>query len=143
MTDLLYLVLLLTRKITHCFRFFSLVLVSVLRTSINVLSKSKSKNYVTWIANLTKLFLSVYLWSIHPPSGQPTLPLVNPFSGQPVLVQTGSGPNLFWSKPVLVQTRSGPNPFSSKPVLIQTHSNSRSSWNGSHRSCFNWSLFIT
>ena len=34
-------------------------LVSVLRTSINVLSKSKSKNYVTWIANLTKLFLSV------------------------------------------------------------------------------------
>ena len=30
-------------------------LVSVLETSINVLSKSKSRNYVTW----TKLFLSV------------------------------------------------------------------------------------
>ena len=27
--------------------------------SINVLSKSKSRNYVTWITNLTKLFLSV------------------------------------------------------------------------------------
>ena len=39
---------------------FSLILVSVLRTSIYVLSKSKSRNYVTWIANLTKLFLSVY-----------------------------------------------------------------------------------
>ena len=36
-------------------------MVSVLTTSINVLSKSKSKNYVTWIANLTKLFLSVYV----------------------------------------------------------------------------------
>ena len=31
-------------------------MVSVLRTSINVLSKSKSRNYVTWIANLTKYF---------------------------------------------------------------------------------------
>ena len=77
---------------------------------------------------------------------------VNMFSGQPVLRSTRSGPNPFWSKPVLVQTRSRsnpflskpvlvqtlsrPNPFSSKPVLIQTHSNSRSSWNGSHRSCF-------
>ena len=36
-------------------------MVSVLRTSINVLSKSKSRNYVTWIPNLTKLFLSVFL----------------------------------------------------------------------------------
>ena len=34
-------------------------LVSVLRTSIKVLSKSKSTNYVTWIAKLPKLFLSV------------------------------------------------------------------------------------
>ena len=34
-------------------------LVSVLRTSINLLSKSKSTNYVTWIAKLPKLFLSV------------------------------------------------------------------------------------
>ena len=40
-------------------------LVSVLRASINVLSKSKSKNYVTWIANLTKLFLSVYSTTFH------------------------------------------------------------------------------
>jgi hypothetical protein len=48
-------------EITCYFRLFSLVLVSVLRTSINVLSKSKSKNYDTWIANLTKLFLSVHI----------------------------------------------------------------------------------
>ena len=83
---------------------------------------------------------------------------VNPFSGQHVLRSTCSGPNPFWSKPVLVQTRSRPNPFSSKPVLtqtrshpnpfspkpvlIQTHSNSRSSWNGSHRSCFCWMLYF-
>ena len=46
-------------KVTCYFRLFSSVLVSVPRTSINVLSKSKSRNYVTWIANLTKLFLSV------------------------------------------------------------------------------------
>ena len=50
----------LARKVTCYFWLFSSVLVSVLRTSINVLSKSKSKNYITWIANLTKLFLSVY-----------------------------------------------------------------------------------
>ena len=56
----LYLVLHLALKVTCYFRLFSSVLVSVLRTSINVLSKSKSRNYVTWIANLTKLFLSVY-----------------------------------------------------------------------------------
>ena len=59
-TDFLYLVLHLACKVTCYFRLFSSVLVSVLRTSINVLLKSKSKNYVTWIANLTKLFLSVY-----------------------------------------------------------------------------------
>ena len=58
-TNFLYLVLHLACKVTCYFLLFSLVLVSVLRTSINVLSKSKSKNYVTWIANLTKLFLSV------------------------------------------------------------------------------------
>ena len=60
MTDFLYLVLHLACKVTCYFQLFSSVLVSVLRTSINVLSKSKSKNYVTWIANLTKLFLSVH-----------------------------------------------------------------------------------
>ena len=54
-TNFLYLVLHLAHKVT----LFSSVLVSVLRTSINVLSKCKSRNYVTWIANLTKLFLSV------------------------------------------------------------------------------------
>ena len=59
-TDFLYLVLHLARKVTCYFRLVCLVLVSVPRTSINVLSKSKSKNYVTWIANLTKLFLSVF-----------------------------------------------------------------------------------
>ena len=59
-TDFLYLVLHLACKVTCYFQLFSSVLVSVLRTSINVLSKSKSRNYVTWIANLTKLFLSVY-----------------------------------------------------------------------------------
>ena len=59
-TGFLYLVLHLTRKVTFYFRLFSSVLVSVLRTSINVLSKSKSRNYIKWIANLTKLFLSVY-----------------------------------------------------------------------------------
>ena len=58
-TDFLYLVLHLACKVTCYFQLFSLVLVSVLRTSISVLSKSKSRNYVTWIANLTKLFLSV------------------------------------------------------------------------------------
>ena len=47
-------------KVTCYFQLFSSVLLSVLRTSINVLSKSKSRNYVTWIANLTKSFLSVY-----------------------------------------------------------------------------------
>ena len=62
-TNFLYLVLHLACKVTCYFRLFSLVLVSVLRTSINVLSKSKSKNYVTWIANLTKLFLSVQLYA--------------------------------------------------------------------------------
>ena len=61
-TDFLYLVLHLACKVTCYFRLVSLVLVSVLRTSINVLSKSKSKNYVTWIANLTKLFLSVKVY---------------------------------------------------------------------------------
>ena len=59
LTDFLYLVLYLACKVTCYFWLFSLVLVSVLRTSINVLWKSKSKNYVTWIANLIKLFLSV------------------------------------------------------------------------------------
>ena len=59
-TNFLHLILRLACKVTCYFRLFSLVLVSVLRTSINVLSKSKSKNYVTWIANLTKLFLSVF-----------------------------------------------------------------------------------
>ena len=59
-TNFLYLVLHLACKVTCYFRLFSSVLVSVLRTSINVLSKSKSRNYVTWIANLTKLFLSVW-----------------------------------------------------------------------------------
>ena len=49
-------------KVIRYFRLFSSVVVSVLRTSINVLSKSKSKNYVTWIANLTKSFLSVLRW---------------------------------------------------------------------------------
>ena len=63
-TNFLYLVLHLACKVTCYFRLFSLVLVSVLRTSINVLSKSKSRNYVTWIANLTKLFLSVYMYYI-------------------------------------------------------------------------------
>ena len=76
-TDFLYLVLHLACKVTCYFWqgipiatlysylsildfwLFSSVLVSVLRTSINVLSESKSRNYVTWIANLTKLFLSV------------------------------------------------------------------------------------
>ena len=61
MTDFLYLVLHLACKVTCYFQLFSSVLVSVLRTSINVLSKSKSRNYVTWIANLTKLFLSVLM----------------------------------------------------------------------------------
>ena len=60
-TNFLYLVLHLACKITCYFPLFCSVLVSVLRTSNNVLSKSKSRNYVTWIANLTKLFLSVYL----------------------------------------------------------------------------------
>ena len=60
MTDFLCLVLHLACKVTFYFQLFSWVLVSVLRTSINMLSKSKSRNYVTWIANLTKLFLSVY-----------------------------------------------------------------------------------
>ena len=59
-TSYMYLVLHLARKVYNMQnQNFSLVLVSVLRTSINVLSKSKSKNYVTWIANLTKLFQSV------------------------------------------------------------------------------------
>ena len=53
-------VLHLACKVTCYFWLISSVLVSVLRTSINVLSKSKSRNYVTWIANVTKLFLSVY-----------------------------------------------------------------------------------
>ena len=60
-TDFLYLVLHLAHKVTCYFWLFSLVLVSALRISTNVLSKSKSKNHVTWIANLTKLFLSVLL----------------------------------------------------------------------------------
>ena len=71
MTDFLYLVLHLARKVTCYFRLFSSVLVSVLRTSTNVLSKSKSKNYVTWIANLTKLFLSVMIVDA---SYQPEIP---------------------------------------------------------------------
>ena len=59
-TAFLYLVLHLAHKVTCYFQLFSLFLVSVLRTSINVLSKSKSKNYVT----LTKLFLSVQLHTL-------------------------------------------------------------------------------
>ena len=43
-TDFLYLVLHLARKVTCYFQLYSSVLVSVLRTSINVLSKSKSRN---------------------------------------------------------------------------------------------------
>ena len=58
-TDFLYLVLHLTCKVTCYIRVFRSVLVTVLRTSIVVLSKSKSNHFVTWIANLTKLFLSV------------------------------------------------------------------------------------
>ena len=64
-TDFLYLVLHLARKVTCYFWLISSVLVSVLRTSINVLSKSKSRNYVTWIANLTKLFLPVTSTGLH------------------------------------------------------------------------------
>ena len=64
MTNFLYLVLHLACKVTFYFRLVSSVLVSVLRTSINVLSKSKSKGYVTWIADLTKLFLSVYAYNV-------------------------------------------------------------------------------
>ena len=63
-TDLLNLLLHLACKVTCYFWLFSSVLVSILRTSINVLSKSKSRNCVTWIANLTKLFLSVYTKSL-------------------------------------------------------------------------------
>ena len=58
-TNFLYLVLHLARKVTFYLQLFNSLLVSVLRTSINVLSKSKARNYVTWISNLTKLFLSV------------------------------------------------------------------------------------
>ena len=58
-TNFLQLVLHLACKVTSYFQLFSSGLLSVLRTSINVLSKSKSRNYVTWIANLIKLFLSV------------------------------------------------------------------------------------
>ena len=43
-TDFLYLVLHLACQVTCYFRLFSLIFVSVLTTSINVLSKSKSKN---------------------------------------------------------------------------------------------------
>ena len=46
-TDFLYLVLHLACKVTCYFQLFSSVLLSVLRTSIDVLSKSKSRNYVT------------------------------------------------------------------------------------------------
>ena len=96
MTNFLYLVLHLARKVTCYFWLFCVVLVSVsltsinvllknksrkyvtsgysvwfwsqylLRTSINVLLKNKSRNYLTWIANLTKLFLSV--WKHEKPS---------------------------------------------------------------------------
>ena len=59
-TAFLYLVLHVACKVTCYFQLFSTVLVSVLRTSISVLLKSKSRNYVIWITNLTKLFLSVY-----------------------------------------------------------------------------------
>ena len=63
-TDFLYLILHLANKVTCYFQLLIFVSVSVLRTSINVPSKSKSRNYVTWIANLTKLFLSVYVWLV-------------------------------------------------------------------------------
>ena len=65
--DFLYLVLHLAGKVTCYFQWYSSVLVSVLRTSIHVLSKSKSKYCVTWIANLTKSFLSVYEFAILQP----------------------------------------------------------------------------
>ena len=48
-TDFLYLVLHLAHNVTYYYWLFSLVMVSVLRTSINVLSKSKSRNYVTFM----------------------------------------------------------------------------------------------
>ena len=58
-TDFLYLVLHWACKVTCYYQLVSSVLFSVLRTSTNVLSKSKSRNCVTWIPNVTKLFLSV------------------------------------------------------------------------------------
>ena len=59
MTNFLYLVLHWACKVTCYYQLVSSVLFSVLRTSTNVLSKSKSRNCVTWIPNVTKLFLSV------------------------------------------------------------------------------------
>ena len=95
--------------------------------------------------------------SLRQPSLRPTLPLVNPLSGQtflwsthPQVIPLSGQPSL---RPSLSQTtlsqatlsqatlsHSGQqrptlplvNPFSGR----STHSNSRSSWNGSHRSCF-------
>ena len=61
-TNFLYLVLHWACKVTCYYQLVSSVLFSVLRTSTNVLSKSKSRNCVTWIPNVTKLFLSVYGW---------------------------------------------------------------------------------
>ena len=58
-TNFLYLVLHWACKVTCYYQLVSSVLFSVLRTSTNVLSKSKSRNCVTWIPNVTKLFLSV------------------------------------------------------------------------------------
>ena len=69
-TDFLYLVLHLACKVICYFRLFSSVLVGLSTQNqlyINVLLKSKSKNYVTWIANLTKLFLSVRVSRQSPP----------------------------------------------------------------------------
>ena len=58
-TNFLYLVLHWACKVTCYYQLVSSVLFSVLRTSTNVLSKSKSRNCVTWIPNVAKLFLSV------------------------------------------------------------------------------------
>ena len=83
-------------------------------------------------------FLRSTISQLRPFSDQPFLratlnPQVNPLLGQPV-------DNPFsLRQPILSQaTRSlSGNPFSLRqPVLIQTHCNSRSSWNGSHRSCY-------
>ena len=69
-TNFLYLVLHWACKVTCYYLLVSSVLFSVLRTSTNVLSKSKSRNCVTWIPNVTKLFLSVKILDLVDVSGQ-------------------------------------------------------------------------